>query len=60
MISVLLPCLQALVFNDTRVSLKAAVALAAAEQPISAGPDMQETVVAYVTARLEQLLVDRG
>lgn len=52
--------LQTLISTRTRLSLRGVVALAAGEQPIAAGADVQGAVVAYVSGRLEQLLVDSG
>ncbi len=52
-----LPLPQTLVANDVRVSVRAAVALAAASQPLPAGPAVQADVCAYVAGRLEQLLL---
>jgi glycyl-tRNA synthetase beta subunit len=53
-------CVQALVSNKVRLDLRAAVAMAAAEQPMAVTPELQAQVVTFVTRRLEQLLVDSG
>jgi hypothetical protein len=52
--------LQALVSNNVSLSLRSAVALAAAQQPLSVTQQQQEAVVDFVSRRLEQLLVDSG
>lgn len=46
--------------NNVSLSLKNAVALAAAQQPITVSQQQQEAVIEFVTRRLEQLLVDAG
>jgi hypothetical protein len=52
--------LQALVSNNVSLSLRSAVALAAAQQPLAVSQQQQEAVVEFVSRRLEQLLVDSG
>lgn len=52
--------LQALVANRVPLSLKAAVALSAASQPISVSGKAQQDVVDFVQRRLQQLLEDAG
>ncbi|WIA13728.1 hypothetical protein OEZ85_007280 [Tetradesmus obliquus] len=52
--------LQALVSNNVSLSLRSAVALAAAQQPLPVRGQQQEAVVDFVSRRLEQLLVDSG
>jgi glycyl-tRNA synthetase len=52
--------LQALVSNNVSLSLRGAVALAAAQQPLAVSAAQQEAVVDFVSRRLEQLLVDSG
>eukprot|EP00878_Enallax_costatus_P022661 GHUV01024061.1.p1 GENE.GHUV01024061.1~~GHUV01024061.1.p1 ORF type:complete len:440 (+),score=146.68 GHUV01024061.1:25-1344(+) len=52
--------LQALVSNNVSLSLKDAVAMAAAQQPIKVSQQQQEAVLEFVGRRLEQLLVDSG
>ena len=52
--------LQTLVSSNTSLSLSAAVALAAAQQPISVTQQQQEAVLEFVGRRLEQLLIDAG
>ncbi|KAF8057144.1 EDD1 [Scenedesmus sp. PABB004] len=52
--------LQALVSNGVPLSLRAAVALAAGEQPIPVSAEQQAAVLEFVGRRLEQLLVDSG
>lgn len=53
-------CLQTLVSNNVSLSLSAAVALAAAQQPLSVSQQQQEAVMDFVGRRLEQLLMDAG
>jgi glycyl-tRNA synthetase beta subunit len=52
--------MQTLVTNGVRLDLPAAVAAAAAEQPVKVTTEVQNQVVTFVTRRLEQLLVDGG
>jgi glycyl-tRNA synthetase beta subunit len=52
--------LQALVSNNVSLSLRSAVALAAAQQPLAVSAAQQDAVVDFVSRRLEQLLVDAG
>jgi hypothetical protein len=52
--------LQALVANGVSLSLKDAVAVTAAQQPIPVSTQQQEAVLEFVGRRLEQLLVDAG
>ncbi|EFJ48902.1 hypothetical protein VOLCADRAFT_59982 [Volvox carteri f. nagariensis] len=52
--------LQTLVTNNVGVSLRAAVAAAAALQPIAVSDAVQSDVLSYVNGRLEQLLGDGG
>lgn len=52
--------LQALVSNNVSLSLSAAVALAAAQQPLSVTHQQQDAVLDFVGRRLEQLLSDAG
>ncbi|PNW77355.1 hypothetical protein CHLRE_10g433000v5 [Chlamydomonas reinhardtii] len=52
--------LQTLVANKVSVSLKAAVAAAAALQPIPVSAQVQSDVLAYLGGRMEQLLGDGG
>ena len=42
------------------LSLRGAVAMASAEQPLAVSTKVQEDVVDYINGRLEQLLVDQG
>ena len=51
---------QALVSNEVRLDLRAALAAAAAAQPIPADATVVASVLEFVTRRLEQLLVDGG
>lgn len=53
-------CMQTLVSNNVSLSLSAAVALAAAQQPLSVSQQQQEAVMDFVGRRLEQLLMDAG
>lgn len=46
--------------NNVSLSLRSAVALAAAQQPLPVRGQQQEAVVDFVSRRLEQLLVDSG
>lgn len=52
--------MQTLVANNTSMSLRKGIALAAAAQPIDAGKKVQDEVLAYLRGRMEQLLVDAG
>ncbi|EIE22621.1 hypothetical protein COCSUDRAFT_53607 [Coccomyxa subellipsoidea C-169] len=52
--------LEALVSNEVRVDLRAALAAAAVAQPIPADETVVAGVLEFVTRRLEQLLVDGG
>ena len=52
--------LQTIVSNSLRVSLRELVAASASEQPISAGADVQATVLEFTQRRLEQRLLDQG
>jgi glycyl-tRNA synthetase beta subunit len=52
--------LQTLVSNKVSLSLSAAVALAAAQQPLSVTQQQQDSVLDFVGRRLEQLLIDAG
>ncbi|CAL8470617.1 g10159 [Coccomyxa elongata] len=52
--------LEALVSNGVRLDLNAALAAAAAAQPIPADAAVVAAVLEFVTRRLEQLLVDGG
>jgi glycyl-tRNA synthetase beta subunit len=56
----LLVPLQTLVSNNVSLSLSSAVALAAAQQPLSITQQQQEAVLDFVGRRLEQLLSDAG
>jgi hypothetical protein len=48
------------VSNNVSLSLKAAVSLAAAQQPLSVTQQQQTAVLDFVGRRLEQLLSDAG
>lgn len=52
--------MQALVSNEVRLDLEAALAAAAAAQPIAVDAAATAAVLDFVTRRLEQLLVDNG
>ena len=52
--------LQALLGAEARLDLGAAVAAAAAVQPLAVTPEAQAAVLEFVERRLEQLLVDGG
>ncbi|KAG1677161.1 hypothetical protein FOA52_000967 [Chlamydomonas sp. UWO 241] len=52
--------LQALVSSKVRLSLRAAVALAAAAQPVVVTEKVQADVLSYLTGRMEQVLLDAG
>jgi glycyl-tRNA synthetase len=48
------------VSNNVSLSLRSAVSLAAAQQPLAVSQQQQEAVIEFVSRRLEQLLVDSG
>jgi glycyl-tRNA synthetase len=50
----------ALVSTNSRIDLRAAIAAAAALQPVSCTAACQEEVAVFIVRRLEQLLVDRS
>lgn len=49
-----------LVSKNVSMSLSSAVALAAAQQPLSVTQQQQDAVLDFVGRRLEQLLIDAG